>query len=121
MCKGIPAVIGALLLCALPASAQDLVQTAHGMARVVLENDKVRVIELTVPPNGRTGMHSHGDSLVYFLTPNTSQAIDAQGAHASVTQPAGEAKWIGPVRHDTVNTGTNTTRTLIVELKSPAR
>ncbi|GEM_PF-6962766 len=121
MRRAIPLLTAIVALSAFSVRAQDLVQTAHGMARVVLENDKVRVIELTVPPNAHTGVHSHGDSFVYFLTPNTSRMPDAKGPGEKLTRQAGEAVWIGPVRHDTVNAGTNTTRTLVVELKSPAK
>ena len=36
--------------------------------KVLLDNEKVRVLELQMPPGGKTGMHSHGDNIVYFIT-----------------------------------------------------
>ena len=46
--------------------AQDMANTAGKTAKVVLDNEKVRVIELNMAPGAKTGMHSHGDNLVVF-------------------------------------------------------
>ena len=106
---------------ALPALAQDLAATAGGNARVVLDNDKVRVIELTMPPGSSTGMHSHGDSLVVFLTGGMAAQTLADGTTRQLEQKPGTVLWSEPVTHDTKNTGKALVRTLVIELKEPRK
>jgi quercetin dioxygenase-like cupin family protein len=105
---------------ALPCLAQDLAMTAGKGAKVILDNDKVRVIELTVAPEGSTGLHSHGDHIVYFLTAGEAKQT-TDGKTTITPRKPGEILWSGPVTHETVNGGKAETRTLIIELKSPAR
>lgn len=103
------------------ACAQDLAQTAGKNAKVVLDNDKVRVIELQMPPHARTGMHSHGDNLVVFLSGGKARQTDAAGAAKEMERKPGEVAWSGPVTHDTENVGTGTVRTLVIELKDGSK
>ena len=99
------------------AYAQDMAVTAGNKAKVILDNDKVRVFELEVPPGGSTGMHSHGDNIVYWLTASDGVQSMADGKKVDMHRTAGEIKWSGPVVHDTLNTGKNTTKVLVIELK----
>jgi quercetin dioxygenase-like cupin family protein len=91
------------------AFAQDMAATARDNAKVVLENDRVRVIELNMPPGASTGMHSHDDNLVVFLSGGS--------ATQTMARKAGEVLWSDPVTHDTKNTGKSASRTLVIELK----
>ena len=111
-----------LLVClattlATDAFAQDMAATAGNKARVVLENDKVRVIELNMPPGASTGMHSHGDNLVVFLTGGSAMQTMADGTTRSIERKSGEVLWSAPVTHETKNAGKSATRTLVIELK----
>lgn len=99
------------------AFAQDMAATAEKNARVVLENDKVRVIELNMPPGSSTGMHSHGDNLVVFLSGGSAVQTMADGASRTIERKPGDVLWSDPVTHDTKNTGKSATRTLVIELK----
>ena len=99
------------------AFAQDMATTAGANARVVLENDKVRVIELNMPPGSSTGMHSHGDNLVVFLSGGTAMQTMADGTTRSMERKPGEVLWSEPVTHDTRNAGKSAVRTLVIELK----
>ena len=102
------------------AAAQDMVQAAGKDAKVVLENDRVRVIEINVPPGGSTGMHSHaGDQLVVFLSGATGMQVMADGSSKPMDRKAGEVAWSAPVTHDTKNTGKAAVRTLVIEMKGP--
>lgn len=99
------------------AAAQDLAVTAGQNAKVLLDNDRVRVIELQMAPGASTGMHSHGDHLVYFITGGSVQQSAADGTSRAMTRKPGEPLWSGPVTHDTRNTGKQPVRALVVELK----
>ena len=105
----------------LSSSAQDMAVTAGDQAKVVLDNDKVRVIQLDIAPGGKTGMHSHGDSLVVFLTGADATQTGADGTKTQRRTEAGEVMWSEPVTHDTENTGKEAVRVLVVELKEPAK
>lgn len=109
----------ALLAVPCVAAAQDLVKTSGGMAKVLREDARMRVIELTVPPGKHTGMHTHGEGIVYFLTPSIATQIEPDGAAQTLRFQQGEVHPLGRGAHDTVNSGAAPTRTLIVELKPP--
>ncbi len=111
--------MGALAACTLllPVAAQDLALTAGKQARVVLENDRVRVIELEIAPGEATGMHSHGGNLVVFLTAGMAAQTMADGSTRPLERKPGDVMWSDPVTHDTRNTGKATVRTLVIELK----
>ena len=53
--------------CAWPA-AQDAVQAAPQNHRVIFENDKVRVLDVTVAPHTREPVHAHCWASVLYIT-----------------------------------------------------
>jgi quercetin dioxygenase-like cupin family protein len=100
----------------LAATAQDIASTAKH-ARVVLDNDRMRVVEVELAPGESTGMHSHGDNLVVFVSGGAATATLPDGSTKSMDGKAGEVKWSGPITHDTKNTGTKPSKSLVIELK----
>lgn len=117
----IACLVVATALVPLSGAAQDMAQTAGKNVKVLLDNEKVRVLELQMPPGGKTGMHSHGDNIVYFITGGEAMQTGADGTTKTMQRKAGEAMWSGPVTHDTQNTGTEPVKTLVIELKEPAK
>ena len=99
------------------AAAQDLAVTAGSRAKVVLDNDKVRVIEVNLPPGSTTGMHSHGDNLVVYLSGGMTIQTMGDGSTKELEAKSGEVRWSDPVTHDTKNTGKAATRAIVIELK----
>ncbi|MGO4221593.1 hypothetical protein AB4Y64_07020 [Lysobacter sp. TAF61] len=99
-----------------PASAQDMAKTAGKNVKVLLDNEKVRVLELNMPPGASTGVHSHGDNVVYFVTGGTATQV-TDGVTKTMTRKPGEAVWSGPVTHDTTNSGKTAVKTVVIELK----
>ena len=49
-------------------SAQDAIQAAPRNHRVVLENDKVRVLDVIVPPHTKENVHAHCWPSVLYIT-----------------------------------------------------
>ena len=90
------ALCAALILSPL-AAAQDMAATAGKHAKVVLDNDKVRVIELTMGPGESTGMHSHGDNIVVFLSGGAAVQTMADGSTRAMDRKPGEVLWSGPL------------------------
>lgn len=110
--------IACVVVIAAPAvvRAQDLAVTAGSHAKVVLDNDRVRVIEVNLPAGGTTGMHSHGDNLVIAISGGMAVQTLADGSSKRLDTKPGEVRWSDPVTHDTRNTG-KASRTLVIELK----
>ncbi|QSX74341.1 cupin domain-containing protein [Lysobacter arenosi] len=98
------------------ACAQDMATTAGKNVKVLLDNEKVRVLELNMPPGASTGLHSHGDNVVYFVTGGTATQV-TNGESKTMTRKPGEAIWSGPVTHDTTNSGKTAVKTVVIELK----
>jgi quercetin dioxygenase-like cupin family protein len=117
------ALAACLLAVAVPLScaAQDMAVTAGKDAKVLLDNDKVRVLELQIAPGGKTGMHSHGDNIVYYVTGGDAMQTLPDGTTKARHGNAGEVLWSGPVTHDTQNTGKAPVKVLVIELKEPGK
>ena len=113
--------IAALALVPVPATAQDMAMTAAEHTKVLLDNDRVRVLELQMPPGSKTGMHSHGDNVVYFVTAGETTQTSADGKLTKVQRKAGETLWSGPATHDTQNTGKTSAKVVVIELKAPGQ
>jgi quercetin dioxygenase-like cupin family protein len=112
-----------LLTCALarPAAAQDAAKMQSRSYRVVLENDKVRVLEFRARPGigvCGVGVHSHPGHVTVLLT--DAKVRVTQNGHVQIIQnKAGDSFWEPPVTHEVENYGGNDVRSLIIEVKTP--
>jgi beta-alanine degradation protein BauB len=61
-------VLGVSAALASPALAQDPVKVEPNHYKVVAENERVRVLKVTVPKGDKSQMHEHPDHFVVFLT-----------------------------------------------------
>ncbi len=107
-----------LALATKPAMAQDPVKIAPEQYKVVLENDRVRVLEAHLRPGEKTAMHSHPANVVYSLTDSKTKFTPAGGKGTVRTMKAGSAIWAPPETHATVNTGTTEAHVVIFEFKT---
>jgi beta-alanine degradation protein BauB len=100
---------------------QDSVKVAPKNVKVLLENNRVRVLEVRIKPGEKIPMHSHPAHLTYALS-------DVKGEYTSPDGKStiGEAKtssvfWSEPVTHSSVNVGNTEIHALVVELKDPPK
>jgi hypothetical protein len=94
----------------------DPVETNPDLYHVVLENDRVRVLEYLDHPGDATTPHSHPDSVM--ITVASSRRRPAAGARAvEVALPALQARWLDAQEHSGTNIGETDTHTFFVELK----
>jgi quercetin dioxygenase-like cupin family protein len=115
--------LGALAcLALLTAQAQDPVNVAGDVYKVIVENDRVRVLDVTIPAGTKTAMHSHPDSAAVVLEPGTIKWTRANGrseqsgpgfTRGSILYMAGET-------HVAENMGTTSAHFILVEFKKPA-
>ena len=99
--------------------ANDPVQTNPGHYRVILENERVRVLEYLDSPGDKTTPHAHPDSVMFTLS-SFSRRLSANGREVDVVLPQGEARWLAAQEHSGENTGDTQTHTIFFELKEPA-
>ena len=103
------------------ASAQDAAKVQPSSYRVVLENDRVRVLEYNGEPGMGvcgTGTHSHPAHLTVRLSP-AKVKITENGRSTVVDNKVGDVFWSEAVTHETENVGGANVRSLIIEIKDP--
>jgi quercetin dioxygenase-like cupin family protein len=99
--------------------AQDLVKLRPDMYKVLLENDRVRVLEWTFKPGDKEPPHTHPEMVTYLLAGGKRQAYGADDKLLNERDmKAGQAFWSPPVKHWLVNTGTTEIKAIIVEIKT---
>jgi beta-alanine degradation protein BauB len=100
--------------------AQDARTADPRSFRVVLENDRVRVLEFRSRPGlgvcGQ-GMHTHPARVTVSLTGAKYRVIAADGRAVVREVEAGDVFFAGPVTHSTENIGGAGARSYIIELK----
>ncbi len=102
------------------AFAQDAVASDPRSFRVVLENERVRVLEYKSGPGLSVcgvGMHYHPDRVTVSLTGAKVRVTDAAGKAAVREIPQGHVFFSPAETHATENIGGFGTRTYIIELK----
>lgn len=113
------AVLGSMLLAAAAATAQDAVKVAPDHYKILKENKYVRVIENTLAPGDKDGMHTHPSGWYYVTKPGSMKVVHADGKSEIWEAKAGEAGWLnaeGP--HTSENVGTTTMGFILVEVKN---
>lgn len=87
--------------------------------KLLLENDKVRVLQYTLLPGGRDHWHTHPPRTGYVLSGAKIRVTRADGSHADHDEKTGDIYWgeFSPL-HDTQNLGTTPYVALLVEVKA---
>lgn len=84
--------------------------------KVVLENERVRVLEYADQPGDRTTPHDHPDSVMITLSAFDRRLIlGAQSRDVSLA--AHQAMWLSAQTHAGENIGDSNTHTFFIELK----
>jgi len=86
-------------------------------SKVLLDNERVRVLELRLKPGENEPMHSHPEYLVYVLSPATVRMTDVHGNAKVVELASGQVSFGSPTTHAGENVGTTELHELIIELK----
>jgi len=100
--------------------AQDAATSDPRSFRVVLENERVRILEYKSRPGlgvcGQ-GMHYHPDRVSVSLTGAKSKVTNAEGRTVVRELPPGHVFFSPAETHSAENIGGSGTRTYIIELK----
>jgi quercetin dioxygenase-like cupin family protein len=100
------------------AVAQDAVKVAPKVYRVVLENDAVRVLRVSLPPGGKTPLHSHPDNMVIALDAAKVRFAGADGKSQDAEMATETASYHPAETHTGENIGKTAADAIVVEFKT---
>ncbi|MDB5103711.1 MAG: putative cytosolic protein [Fibrobacteres bacterium] len=106
-------------LLAFRAFAQDPAQTDGDKYKVILENERVRVMEYTDKPGDKTNRHHHPDFVLYALDGFKRKLTLGNGKEVTKELKKGDVIWMKDQIHIGENIGKTATHALIIELKEP--
>ena len=95
----------------------DAVKLAPESYKVVLENDRVRVLEYRIKPGAKNVMHSHPDFLLYALVPEKFKMFYPDGKTIDDEAKAGEMLFYEAETHSYENIGSTEAHGYLIELK----
>lgn len=103
------------------ASGQDVVKVSPETHRVLLENDRVRVLDVQLKPGEQVAMHSHPAGILYYLSDATLKITYRDGKSETRNVKAGTAVWSKAVTHAAENVGPTTLNEVQTELKAAVK
>jgi beta-alanine degradation protein BauB len=119
--KSILAAITFLCIVVTNIYAQDPAKTDSDKYKVVLENERVRVLEYRDKPGDRTTMHQHPAFVLYAVSPFKRKLTFPDGKVVVREFKAGETVYMDAQIHRGENIGKTDTHVMIVELKSSGK
>ena len=100
-----------------PASAQDPAVVNSKTIRVRFENDRVRVLEATLPPGVKEQVHWHPAYVIYVLAGGRYRNYASDGKITEGTLQTGDVLYRDPLTHAAENIGDQPLHMILVELK----
>src|SRR5947207_13602439 len=98
-------------------SAQDPAVVNSKTIKVKFENDRVRVLEATLPPGVKEQVHSHPAYVIYVLEGGKYRNYASDGKTTEGELKTGEVLYRDPLTHAAENIGSTTMHLILVELK----
>lgn len=110
------------LLAALPlaATAQEPAIVGPTIYKQTLDNERVRVFEVTFKKGATVAMHSHPDHVAYVVTGGKLEMTLADGTKHLIEATPGQTIFLPAEAHSTRNVGSGTVRVIVTELKEAA-
>ena len=106
-----------LVFAAKTAIAQDLVKVMPKDVKVLIDNDRVRVLEVVHKPGAKEPMHSHPAYVAVFLSATKLKVTTPDGKTTVKDRKAGETYWSEAVTHAVENVGSADQHVIVIELK----
>lgn len=97
--------------------ARHIIKVAPKSAKVVFENDLIRVNEITMRKDQKIPMHSHNKGLSYSLNKGRMKSVDAHGKSGVFEVEKGELSWSNEVESHAVENLGGPLREHYVEFK----
>jgi len=113
----IVAIITVALVAVTSTYAQDPAVVNSKTIKVKFENDRVRVLEATLPPGVKEQVHSHPAYVIYVLEGGRVRNYAADGKVTEREFKTGEVIFREPLTHAAENIGDKPLHMILVELK----
>lgn len=107
-----------LILLAGGVMAQDPVPLYPGNYKVLLENERVRVLDFQLKKGAREDFHAHPAAVTYVLAPFKIRFTFPDGSTKIREAKAGEVFYGEPLTHASENIGDTDAHGLLIEMKS---
>ncbi|MEN6329415.1 MAG: cupin domain-containing protein [Methanobacteriaceae archaeon] len=96
----------------------DVLQVTASGYNLLMENEKVRVMEMRLKPGQKSPMHNHPhDHVVYVFKDAKFKLSFPDGKNAEFELRTGETLWIEAGPHETQNIGSTEGHNLVIETK----
>lgn len=110
-------VLGASCIWSIIVQAQDPAVVNSKTIKVRFENDRVRVLEATLPPGVKEQVHTHPAYVIYVLEGGRYRNYAADGKITEGTFQTGDVIYRDPLTHAAENIGDKPMHLILVELK----
>ena len=97
--------------------AEDAVKVAPHVYKSVLENDRVRVLEIRTQPGESSELHSHPDMVLYAVTDCDWRLTGPDGEVVEAHIPQGQTIFLDATTHRAEDIGTGGSFAIAVELQ----
>ncbi len=106
-----------VIFSAVSLNAQDVTKVTPKNYKVLIDNEKVRVIDNISNPGDKSAWHSHPDYLVYVIEGGISKMTTKDGKSKTTEFKKGQTLWLDATTHETQNIGKTKIHLLLIELK----
>jgi quercetin dioxygenase-like cupin family protein len=107
----------AIVWSARPVCAQDPAAVNATSIHIKFENERVRVLEATLPPGVKEPVHSHPAYVIYVIEGGRVRNYASDGKITEATLNSGDVIYRDPLTHAAENTGDKPIHLILVELK----
>jgi len=96
----------------------DVMEVAKSGYNLLLENNKVRVLEIKLKPGEKSPMHNHPNDHVIYVVKDAKFKLNFPNGETEVFELVeGQVKWIKAGSHQTENIGSTDGHCIVVENK----
>ena len=96
----------------------DVLKVAESGYKLLMENEKVRVMEMQLKPGQKSPMHNHPNDHVVYLKDVKFKLSFPDGNSDEFELKKGQVLWIKAGPHETENIGRTEGHNLIIESKN---
>ena len=97
---------------------QDVMTAASNAYDLLLENDKIRVMEIRLKPGQKAPMHNHPNNHVVYVMKDAKFKLSfPDGKSTEVDLKSGKVLWMEAGAHETENVGKTEGLNLVIEVK----
>lgn len=112
----------ALMIAAKTSVAQDPIEVSPHTYKLLLENDRVRVLEYRSQPGEKSPMASASEAVIYRLSPSYKLMFTfPDGKTELIEGKVGDVRWREEGMVEIENVGNTEAHAVIVELKVPLK